>query len=182
MVNGDRQLAAARLQPAIEVHEATLAGEVFAPEQWVVIVNYHDEPTAALAPGEAARFAPIKPLGDLVASLPGIILAGLDTTFQAVVDLADANEMRNAPVVVLDYDGVVGCATAADLARQLFSIRYGSSATGLPGPITVPKLVRHCRYIEKYVSCGWTQRFTKHPAQMPPCPNPRVLTDHDFVW
>jgi hypothetical protein len=186
MVNGDRQLAQARLAPAVSAEQDAPAGTVVAADQWVIVINSSGDPTAALPPGEVSRAAPVTPLRDLVRRLRGFIVADARSTFSAVLDLADelADETESEPtvVVVVDLGRVRGVSTAAELRNQLFRIRYANRGVALPGPITLPKLVRYCQYRENDELCGWTQRFAKRPLHMPPCGNPRKLSDHLFVW
>lgn len=186
MVSADRQLAQARLYPALSVRQETQAGTVVAPDHWVVVINNSGDPTAAFPPGTISRAAPLTPLKDLARRVRGFIVVDARSTFSAVLDVADelAEEPDPEPtvIVVVDSGRVAGVSTPAELKNQLFRIRYASRGVALPGPITLPKIVRYCQYHETDELCGWTQHFAKRPPQMPPCGNPRQLSNHLFVW
>ncbi|WP_154677574.1 hypothetical protein [Mycolicibacter icosiumassiliensis] len=152
----------------------------------MILIDEAGEPTTALPPGAASQAKPITPLSEVVRRLRTFIVADNRSTFQEVLDLADelGEEPEPEPtiVVVRDAGRIAGVATAADLRNQLFRIRYSSRGVTLPGPITVPKIVRRCNFIDDDEACGYTKRFATRPPQMPPCPNPRTLSDHLFVW
>lgn len=185
----------ARLEPVVTVDEHTAVAAVTANvwEQWVVILGARGEPKAALPLDDLVQKPGHQTVGELVATLPPIILAEDGAGVHAVLDLAAEFELRpTTPVVVVTSPPVLGgpparrvsgVLTVEELRRRSPSMRDARySGTLLPGPVRIPQIVRHCNYHEANMSCGLTEYFRTKPAQMPACVNPQSLSAHKFVW
>lgn len=151
-------------------------------DHWSVVLGEGGRPVAVLEPGKHERLMrwEQEPLGD-VARGQDFLIADIDTTFRTVTGQVEALELaEQTPVVVVESGGIVGLSSVVQLNHDLFHVRLAGSA--LPGRPQVPQLVRCCKFHQANVGCTHPKQFQVKPAVMPPCPNPRGLTRHDFVW
>lgn len=142
------------------------------PDLWLVLVD-GGKPVSAVAPGATL------PEG---AALPAVLVAAADMSQGSAYNSSAFREFPDASALILtDGDDVVGVIGGARLTQAILRgpVHAGSV---LPGPPTIPQIVRSCRFVPSGITCATTMSFLSRPAAMPDCTNQHGLAAHKFRW
>jgi hypothetical protein len=119
--------------------------ESIAPHTSVVIVDNRGDPQAVVTAEELAQQPTDRPLADLLASLPPILVGDASTPLKVARRQVAALQLseRGSLVVVSNTGNVEGILTGPAIIRQLDRAQPGANigyfpAPRLPGPIKIP--------------------------------------------
>jgi hypothetical protein len=183
------ELALTRADPSVAVAPmAASVGDALAAAgeaSWLVIEDEGRKPINIVAAERLRGASHRQSLQEIVAAAPPMIVVTATTTVRAVLAsrAIDALTEDTDGILVLDGDEVAGVWPAADLTRALWT---GGERllgdTALPGRIDVPLIVKQCRFSFGGTDCLARCEFEEKPDDPSPCPDPRSLGAHDFVW
>ena len=98
--------------------------------------------------------------------------------------LAEYLAVEPGPTLLTRDDSIIGVVTAQAFSTVLASAGgwLGGISFGLPGKDRPVHISRVCRFDDSSIPCLALREFIERPDLMPRCPNPKGLSEHDFVW
>lgn len=149
------------------------------PGQWAVIVDEAGRPTGAVLPVTLSEYSHEHPLTSILSDLPPTVIAPAEAPVVRLASSWAIEELEPDSPVIVAYRDHLRVLSGPALHRALASL---AGPAQLPGDIDIEDLAKTCQYREDGSACTHREHFVARPIEMPECPNPEGLRDHDFTW
>ncbi|MFI2352793.1 hypothetical protein ACH492_38630 [Streptomyces sp. NPDC019443] len=167
---------------AVQFPSTASVGEVAAnisPGQWAVIVDEGGRPTGAVLPVTLSGYPQDRPLTSILSELPPTVIAPAEAPVGLLASSWMIEELEPDSPVIVAYPDHLSVWSGPALHRALASL---AGEAELYGDEDIDDLAKSCEYREDDSICTHREHFVARPTEMPECPNPECLSDHDFTW
>ncbi|MFD7282971.1 hypothetical protein ACFV80_39765 [Streptomyces sp. NPDC059862] len=161
-----------------------LLASVASTTDWIVVVDHDNVPLGALPRACLTPDATSQTALEALRSAPAAVVADVSTPLDALLDSTAFRITAPDAVIAVEDTSIVGLWGGEDLAEEAMhhTSRIGQDWLPTGETIRIPQVVRICQYTAGDLTCTGSLSFHERPPQMPQCPDPGRLGNHDFGW
>jgi hypothetical protein len=175
---GSRRLERPRLLDADSLAKQALANP---SDRWFVLVDEKRRPLGAVTRNALTRLTDDAPVKHALAG-SSTVVADARTPVGGLLKSPAIRSSYPGAVIVQKGRDVVGVWAEDELLEQAMESTRHTGDWSLPGEISIPLVLRCCRFKDDGKSCTFVKSFKERPTDLFECPNPERLSAHSFTW